>query len=87
MLLHLISMLNETNKSKLKFDFIFSRPDFLRQIIANFEKNIENQNLAYTNVMPLSMKFTTRNFPAFVISTPKTLKNKKDNNSLQNVDL
>ena len=44
-------MLNETNESKLKFDFIFSRPDFLRQIIANFEKNIENQNLANTKCL------------------------------------
>ena len=65
MLLHLISMLNETNKSKLKFDFIISRPDFLRQIIANFEKNIENQNLAYTNVMPLSMTLSNSKFSSF----------------------
>lgn len=54
-----MSMLNETNRNNLKFDFPFSRSDFLRHIIANFEKNIENQNLAYTNSMPLSMKFTT----------------------------
>ena len=44
-------MLNETNKIKLKFDFLFSRPHFLRQIIDNFEKNIENQNLANTKCL------------------------------------
>lgn len=44
-------MLNETNKRKLKFDYLFSRPDFLRQIIDNFEKNLEKQNLANTKYL------------------------------------